>query len=117
MAWCCTCRLTAITRTSRATATTAPMWGATFVTPGAVGANALHCSSDAGSSAYKYVTLGVRPDLRFGSTTDFTVSYWVRQPASSTYTNLPFFPDAIGSTFGISSAQWRACDLRPTGVR
>jgi hypothetical protein len=29
---------------------------------------------------------------------DFTVSYWVRQDAGSTYTNLPFFTDAIGST-------------------
>jgi hypothetical protein len=47
------------------------------------------------------VTLGVRPDLQFGSSTDFTVAYWVRQPASSAYTNLPFFTDAIGSTPGI----------------
>ena len=73
----------------------------TLVSPGAVGANALHYSSTV-AGPYNYVTLGVRPDLQF-STNDFTVSYWVRQPALSTFTNLPFFTDAIGSTFGISS--------------
>jgi hypothetical protein len=40
----------------------------------------------------------VRPDLKFSSNVDFTVSYWVRQPNGSTYTNLPFFGDAINST-------------------
>ncbi|HEX3356030.1 MAG TPA: LamG-like jellyroll fold domain-containing protein, partial [Tepidisphaeraceae bacterium] len=72
--------------------------GATVFTNAIIGTNALHYSSDSGSSSYNYVTLGVRPDLQFGASTDFTVSYWVRQPSGSMYTNLPFFTDAIGST-------------------
>jgi hypothetical protein len=72
--------------------------GSTIFTNGVIGTNALHYFSDTGSSSFNYVTLGVRPDLQFGAGTDFTVSYWVRQPAGSTYTNLPFFTDAIGST-------------------
>jgi hypothetical protein len=72
--------------------------GATVFTNAVIGTNALHYSSDTGSSTFSYVTLGVRPDLQFGAGTDFTVSFWVRQPPGSTYTNLPFFTDAIGST-------------------
>ncbi len=72
--------------------------GSTAFTNGAVGSGSLHYSSDTGSSSFNYVTLGVRPDLQFGSNVDFTVSYWIRQPAFSTYTNLPFFTDAKGST-------------------
>lgn len=72
--------------------------GATLITGGAVGTQALHYETDINPGATNYVTLGVRPDLKFSSNIDFTVSYWVRQPAASTYTNLPFFGDAIGST-------------------
>lgn len=72
--------------------------GTTTFTSGAVGANALHYSSDSSSSSFNYVTLGVRSDLKFSSNADFTVSFWIRQPPGSTYTNLPFFTDAIGST-------------------
>ncbi|MDB6109393.1 MAG: Immunoglobulin V-set domain protein, partial [Pedosphaera sp.] len=70
----------------------------TFVSPGAIGANGLHYFTDTDSSSTNYVTLGVRPDLQFGSNVDFTVAFWVRQPSGSTYTNLPFFTDAVGST-------------------
>jgi hypothetical protein len=70
----------------------------TFVSPGAIGTNGLHYSSDTNTSTFNYVTLGVVPDLQFGTNVDFTVSYWVRQDTGSTYTNLPFFTDAIGST-------------------
>jgi len=69
----------------------------TFVT-GLVGAKALSYSSDAGAGSFNYVTLGVRPDLQFGADTDFSVSFWVQQPAGSNFLNLPFFTDAIGST-------------------
>jgi hypothetical protein len=69
-----------------------------FVSPGAIGTNALHYSSDTNISSFNYVTLGVVPDLQFGATTNFSVSFWIRQPAFSTFTNLPFFTDAIGST-------------------
>lgn len=72
--------------------------GATLVSGGAVGASALHYETDITPGVTNYVTLGVRPDLKFSSNVDFTVSYWVRQPAGSTYTNLPFFGDAMSST-------------------
>jgi autotransporter-associated beta strand protein len=71
----------------------------TFVNDGVVGGKALHYSTASGST--NYVTLGVRPDLQFGSSTDFTISYWVRQPNGSQYTNLPFFAnEPVGSTTG-----------------
>jgi hypothetical protein len=69
----------------------------TFVTPGVVGPSALHYFTDTNASSYNYVTLGVRPDLQFGSSTDFSVSYWVRQPGGATFGDLPFFTDAINS--------------------
>jgi hypothetical protein len=72
--------------------------GSTTFTNAAIGTSAVHYFSDTGSSSFKYVTLGVRPDLQFSSNVDFTVSFWARQPAGSTYTNLPFFTDAVGST-------------------
>ncbi len=45
-----------------------------------------------------YVSLGVRPDLQFG-TGSFTVSMWVQLPANYIGNDLPFFTDVIGSTF------------------
>ena len=71
--------------------------GATLIA-GAVGTQALHYETAITPGVTNYVTLGVRPDLKFSSNVDFTVSYWVRQPGGSTYTNLPFFGDAVGST-------------------
>jgi autotransporter-associated beta strand protein len=65
---------------------------------GIVGAQALHYETAITPGVTNYVTLGVRPDLKFSSNVDFTVSYWVRQPNGSAYTNLPFFGDATGST-------------------
>ncbi|HSU54117.1 MAG TPA: LamG domain-containing protein, partial [Candidatus Dormibacteraeota bacterium] len=72
--------------------------GAGLVTGGAIGPKALHYETGINPGVTNYVTLGVRPDLQFSSNVDFTVSFWVRQPSGSTYTNLPFFTDAIGST-------------------
>ncbi len=46
-----------------------------------------------------YASLGVRPDLQFGSNS-FTVSMWVNIPANYTDGDLPFFTDVPGSTFG-----------------
>jgi hypothetical protein len=75
----------------------------TFVT-GVVG-SALHYSSDFGSypccttTNASYVTLGVRPDLQFSSNVNFSVAYWVRLPAGFAGGDLPFFTDAINSTF------------------
>jgi hypothetical protein len=67
--------------------------------------SALHYSSDFGvypcctTTNVNYVTLGVRPDLQFGSSTNFTVAYWIRLPANYAGGDLPFFTDAINSTF------------------
>src|SRR5439155_19088484 len=85
------------------TATASNVSSATFVS-GMVG-SALHYSSDFGVSPCctttnaNYVTLGVRPDLQFGSTSNFTVAYWIRLPANFAGGDLPFFTDAVDSTF------------------
>jgi Concanavalin A-like lectin/glucanases superfamily/Immunoglobulin domain len=73
--------------------------GATsFVSPGAIGTNALHYFSDPTVPTYNYVTLGICPDLQFSSNIDFSVAFWVRETNGSSMTNLPFFGDMIGST-------------------
>jgi hypothetical protein len=77
------------------TTTSSNISSASFVS-GMVG-SALHYSSD--STNANYVTLGLRPDLQFGSNTDFSVAYWIRLPAGYAGGDLPFFTDATGSTF------------------
>ena len=59
--------------------------------------------SSGGTNDY-YVSLGVRPDLQFG-TNSFTVSYWIRLPQGFGETapnggDLPFFTDVTNSTGG-----------------
>ncbi len=77
-----------------------------FVSDGVLGP-ALHYSTAAiqlagatsiGTNDY-FVSLGVRPDLQFGSN-DFTVSYWVRLPFGYQGGDLPFFTDVPQSTGG-----------------
>jgi hypothetical protein len=65
----------------------------TFVSPGAIGASALHYSTTVPTS-YNYVALGTPADLLFGSDVDFSVSFWVRQDPGSTYFDLPFIGNA-----------------------
>jgi hypothetical protein len=85
------------------TATTSNVTSATFVT-GVLG-SALHYSSDFGAypccstTNTSYVTLGVRPDLQFSSNVNFSVAYWIRLPVGYSAGDLPFFSDAINSTF------------------
>jgi hypothetical protein len=85
------------------TATASNVSGATFVS-GMLG-SALHYASDFGVSPCctttntSYVTLGVRPDLQFGSSVNFSVAYWIRLPAGYAGGDLPFFTDAVNSTF------------------
>jgi autotransporter-associated beta strand protein len=62
-----------------------------------IGSGALHYGTTNGI-ATNYVTVGVRPDLQFDVTNDFTVGYWVRGTLN---TNLPFFCDASGGLSGI----------------
>ena len=44
-----------------------------------------------------YVTLGVRPDLQFSNSVDFTVAFWIRLPANFIGGDLPFFTTSSGS--------------------
>jgi len=82
--------------------------GTTFVSDGQIG-QALHYFTTTSNNVHdgtgivtssNYVTLGNRPDLKFGSSVDFSVAYWIRLPLNYTLNDLPFFTDAIGSTFG-----------------
>jgi hypothetical protein len=85
------------------TATSSNVSSAAFVS-GMVG-TALHYSSDFGvfpcctTTNANYVTLGVRPDLQFGSSSNFTVAYWIRLSSGYAGGDLPFFTDAVNSTF------------------
>jgi hypothetical protein len=78
--------------------------GATLITdnyvPGEIGEAFTYQTTVNGSTvSANYATLGVRPDLQFG-TNSFTVSMWVQLPANYVGNDLPFFTDVIGSTFG-----------------
>jgi len=87
--------------------------GATTFVSGVLG-NALNYSTDTTNSLYNYVTLGVRPDLQFGSTVDFTVSYWAKLPPGYVAGDLPFLCNDAqslgnpGYTFapGYGSGNW-----------
>jgi hypothetical protein len=76
----------------------------TFVPDGVIG-QALHYNTStlnnvSGNPVTEadYVTLGIRPDLQFGSNVSFTVAYWIRLPVNYIGGNLPFFTDATNST-------------------
>jgi hypothetical protein len=87
-------------RTNNGTAVGAP----TFV-DGKIGPNSLHYStttsdgmSGSAVTAANYVTLGVRPDLQFGSNVNFSVAYWVRfSEPNSMPGDLPFIANNNGS--------------------
>jgi hypothetical protein len=55
---------------------------------------------DSTTTNANYASLGVRPDLQFGSNVSFSVSMWVQLPFGYVGNDLPFFCDVIGSTFG-----------------
>lgn len=70
---------------------------------------ALHYQSDFGPAAgagettttnTTYVTLGVRPDLQFGSNVNFTVAFWIRLPLGYIAGDLPIFTTTAGSLGG-----------------
>src|SRR5258708_32373685 len=73
--------------------------------------HALHYSTDTGLAAQSgppsaygtndyWVLLGSKPDLKFSSNVNFSVSYWIRLPSLYTLGDLPFFCDATNSTGG-----------------
>lgn len=47
-----------------------------------------------------YVSLGVRPDLQFSNSVDFSVAFWIRLPANYIGGDLPFFTTTSGSLGG-----------------
>jgi len=69
----------------------------TLAGSGEIGTHALHYGTTNGV-ATNYVTVGVVPDLQFGASTDFSVSYWVRGTLN---TNLPFFCNSTNGLAGI----------------
>jgi hypothetical protein len=81
------------------------------IVAGRIGSGAVHYQTDTSTGVpfvdntnavvtdSSYVTLGNPADLQFGSTTDFSVSYWVQLPAGYLNGDLPFLSSAAGSTF------------------
>ena len=47
-----------------------------------------------------YVSLGVRPDLQFGTNVDFSIAFWVKLPTDFIGGDLPFFTTTVGSLGG-----------------
>ena len=47
------------------------------------------------------MTLGLRPDLQFGSDVNFSVADWVRMHFNYDQGDLPFLCNAVGSTFSV----------------
>jgi hypothetical protein len=78
--------------------------GATLITnnyvPGVIGEAFTYSTSVSGTNVMaNYASIGVRPDLEFGSG-DFSVSMWIQTPPNYIGNDLPFFCDVVGSTFG-----------------
>jgi len=73
----------------------------TFVT-GTIGSQAFHFNTDTTTSTYNYATLGatIPPDLLFGSSVNFSVSYWVRLQAGAAPGDLPILCSAANSYGG-----------------
>lgn len=72
-----------------------------FVT-GKVGNTAFHFNTDTTNSIYNYATLGATTpaDLKFGSSVNFSVAYWVRLPAGAIPGDLPVLCSATNSYGG-----------------
>jgi hypothetical protein len=64
-------------------------------------------SSTTGGGPYNYVSLGQCADMQFGSATDFSIAFWIRQtPASVQNPDLPFICDTTGSLNGGPHQGW-----------
>jgi len=69
--------------------------------PGKLGqAFSYQTTANSSTTNANYASVGVRPDLQFGSNISFTVSMWVQLPANYIGNDLPFFTDSLGSTYG-----------------
>ena len=89
------------------TSTSSNLTAATF-TEGKVG-RAVSYASDFGqpgkpgvttTTNTSYLSLGVRPDLKFGTNVNFTVAFWIRLPQDFIAGDLPFFTTTTGSLGG-----------------
>jgi len=80
--------------------------GATTLVAGKIGSQALSYDTDASMAAYNYVTLGTPADLQFGAAVNFSVAFWVKQPAGALPGDLPFLCNAPNSanSFGYTFA-------------
>ncbi len=80
--------------------------GSPTLVPGKIGTQAVTLTTDTTNSTYNYVTLGTPTDFLFGSSVDFSVSYWVQMPAGELPGDEPFLCSADNSTggFGITIA-------------
>jgi hypothetical protein len=72
--------------------------GPSIVT-GLVGSGALFFWSSNGIPSFNYLTLGTPADLNFGSSNDFSVSYWVKTLPGQLNGDLPFLCSATNSTY------------------
>lgn len=80
--------------------------GSPTLVPGKIGSQAVTVSTDTTNTTYNYVTLGTPSDFQFGSSVDFSVSYWVKMPAGELPGDEPFLCSAANSTggFGVTIA-------------
>jgi len=71
-----------------------PMNSPTYVA-GQIGAQAIQVVSPSNGVSASYVTLGLRPDLQFGSSVNFSVSFWLKFAGLAG--DVPIFGNAIGA--------------------
>jgi hypothetical protein len=72
--------------------------GTPAIVAGRLGSGALYFDTSNGVyTVNNYLNLGTPADLKFGATTNFSVSYWVKTAAGQTNGDLPFFDTAINS--------------------
>jgi hypothetical protein len=68
--------------------------------PGVLGSGAMYFATTNASATYNYAALGTPADLNFGSSNDFSVSYWVKTLPGQTNGDVPFLCSALTSTYG-----------------
>jgi hypothetical protein len=95
----------------------------TTLVAGKIGSGALSYSTTLSPFVPTYVNLGVRPDLQFGASTDFSVAFWIK--FTGTPNDLPFFCNSDTSSgspgytfapgFGNGSVDWSLNSYRYNG--
>lgn len=95
----------------------------TSLAAGKIGSGALSYATTLSPFAATYVDLGVRPDLQFGTNTDFSVAFWFK--FTGTPNDLPFFCNSdtssgsqgytIASGYGSGGIDWSLNSYRYSG--